>query len=275
MSTIDVPLTTPGTDRAALNSVDRLLRDREGQLAAIDGARDLAGLARAMLITIAAGAAMFGAAAGAYRGGVQIAYAALKLPLVVLLTAAVCAPALTALNAALDRRHDVRRDLALVLSSLALGCLVLSAEAPVVLLAVTLGAGYHAIALLLFAGCVLAGLFAVSLLARGIFRERQGAIAASAGLLLVFALVGSQMSWTLRPWLGRPAKPIVFLRSIEGGLLDSVRTAVDSARGVYRRESEYDGYPSSALPEPTRGNVEIEDIGFPAPPATGDEGEWL
>src|SRR5688572_23862739 len=139
------PMTLPS--QQPLESVDRLLRDRRAVLNSIESGRDLAGTARAMLITIAAGAAMFGGAAGAYRGGAQVAFAAIKMPLAVLLTAAICAPALTAINAALDRRADVRRDLALILTSLALGCLVLSAEAPLVLLAVTLGVGYHAIAL--------------------------------------------------------------------------------------------------------------------------------
>ena len=59
---------------------------------------------RTMVATIAITMAIVGAALGSYRGGVQIAYAAIKLPLVLLGTAALSAPALTAIGAALGRR---------------------------------------------------------------------------------------------------------------------------------------------------------------------------
>src|SRR5437868_11946416 len=120
---------------AVLETVDELLRDRKATLVRIHEGDDLAAFARAMIATIAAGAGAFGGAMGAWRGGPQILLAGVKLPLVILLTAALCAPATSALNAAMDRRADLRRDLALVLASLALGALVLAALAPVILLA--------------------------------------------------------------------------------------------------------------------------------------------
>jgi methyl-accepting chemotaxis protein len=102
-------------------------------LARIRAGEDLAALARPLIVTIALGGAVFGAALGAYRGGLQVLYAAIKLPLATLLTAAICAPTLTALNAALGRAACIRRDFALVLAVLARGALVVAAEAPVVL----------------------------------------------------------------------------------------------------------------------------------------------
>src|SRR5262245_20251893 len=107
------PAVLDASDPGALREVDQLLRDRAAVLRRADE-NDLGGLARAVLLTIGASGAVFGAAIGAYRGGVQILYAAMKLPLAILLTAAVCAPALTAVNAALDRPASLRRDLALV-----------------------------------------------------------------------------------------------------------------------------------------------------------------
>ena len=221
-----------------LSTIDALLRDRGAILRRIHDGNDLAGLARAMILTVGASAAAFGAAMGAFRGGEQVAYAAIKLPLVVLLTAAVCAPALTAINAALDRRADARRDLARVLVALALGSLVLSAQAPLVLLAVTLGAGYHTIALLVVTCCMVSGLAGVSLLVAGLHEERPRAAWVSVTLLVLFSLVGSQMSWTLRPWVLRPrTEGIPFVRALEGSLLESIITASDSARGIYRSDS--------------------------------------
>lgn len=224
--------------RSALDTVDALLRDRRGILDRIRDGRDLGLLARASIVTIAACTAAFGAAMGAHRGGLQIAFAAVKLPMAVLFTAAVCAPALTALNAAFDRQADARRDLALVLVALALGSLVLSALAPVVLLGVTVEMGYHANALLVVACCGLAGSFGVVLLLRGLVREWRGAIPVALALASLFGAVGSQMTWTLRPWLLRPAtQGVPFVRSLEGTFLDAVSTSIDSARGVYEEDA--------------------------------------
>lgn len=218
--------------------IDELLRDRAAILARIRSGAGLADLVRTMLLTIAVAAAIFGAALGSYRGGVQIAYAAIKLPLVLLLTAALCAPCLSAFNAALDRPFGLRRDVALVLTALAFGSLLLVAQAPLLLLFAMLGAGYHTSILLTCACAALAGLASLILLGRGVrARSPRHANTASLALLLVFAVVGAQMAWTLRPYLVRPRTPEVpFVRSIEGSFLESVLTSMDSARGHYRRD---------------------------------------
>jgi hypothetical protein len=231
----------------SLGTIDHLLRDRGAIYARIAGDEDLSGLARAMIITIVAGAAVFGGAVGAHRGGLQIAYAAIKFPLVLLLTAAVCAPTLTAINSALGRASSALRDIALVVSSLALVALVLAAAAPVMILGTPLGLtgdggdpllGYHDMALVMAGACAAAGAAGLAMFWRGLGRvDRQGRLPAAAMVLAVFTLVGSQMAWTLRPYLVRPRSPdIVFVRSFEGGLLDSVRQSAESARGRYERD---------------------------------------
>jgi hypothetical protein len=218
-----------------LQTVDLILRDRPGVRARIDAGASLVALARTAILTILAGAAVFGAAIGGFRGGIQILFAGVKLPLVVLLTAAVCAPALTALRAAFGAPADLRRDLALVLSSLALGSLVLAALAPVVLLAVSLGLDYHKITLLVVACCIVAGLVGMRFFTGGL-ASATGRWTIAGTLLAVFFLVGAQMSWTFRPYLVRPrADQVVFLRSVEGNFIESVTRVIHSARGNFRR----------------------------------------
>ncbi len=223
-------------DAAVLGTVDLALRDTPGLLDGIEDGEDLAGIARAMILTIAAGGAAFGASMGAFRGGLQVLYAAVKLPLAILLTAAVCAPALTALNAALGRDTSLRRDLALLLFVLARASLVLAAEAPLILLAVSLDASYHALVLLASGCCVVAGLSALSILRQGLRRQGAGALVVGLSLVLVFAGVGAQMSWMLRPYLVRPRTPEApFVRDLDSNFFEAVATSARSARGLYRR----------------------------------------
>jgi NADH:ubiquinone oxidoreductase subunit K len=243
------PLAEPGS---TLDTVDQLLRDPKATLDRIEGGADLTAFAKTMILTIAASAAVFGAAMGSNRLGVQIFFAGIKLPMVVLFTAVICAPALSALNASLDRKADIRRDLALVLASLALGSLVLAALAPVVLLAITQHLQYQAIALLVVACAATGGTVGVSLLLRGLFRERRAAPVAFA-LMSVYALIGSQMTWTLRPWILRPRTPgVPFVREIDGSLLDAVKRSWDSSWGYYPEDRGY---------EIRRANPDGEDSG--------------
>lgn len=222
-----------------LGLVDQLLRDRRAVLARIDAGRALAALIRTCVATIVVGAALTGAALGSFRGGVQIGYAAIKLPVALLGTAALCAPALTALGRALGRPAALARDLALVTTALAIGALVLVALVPVVLAARAVDLAYHGSILLAVGVGAAGGLAAIAVLAGGLRRAAVADAALTAGLFAVlFAVVGAQAAWTLRPWLVRPRTPDVpFVRSLEGSLYDAVLGSARSARGVYTRDA--------------------------------------
>ncbi|MEW5851574.1 MAG: hypothetical protein AB2A00_22480 [Myxococcota bacterium] len=220
---------------SGLHVVDQLLRDRAAFLHHIQNTTDLLPTSRALLITIAVCSAVFGATLGFHRGGLQILYAAIKMPLAVLLTAGISTPALTAMRSAVDVRGSAQRDAALVLGALALGTLIVAALAPVILLADAMGAGYHRVILVTVTSCGVGGMAGVALLARGIHATVPTARRLVAFTLLsVFALVGTQMSWSLRPWLLRPkAQHIPFMRAYEGSFADSVQTSIQSAQGIY------------------------------------------
>ncbi len=233
----------PARHLGSLEIVDLLLRDRTTFLRRIETSTDLLSMARALLVTSVVCAAAFGASMGAYRGGIQILYAAIKLPLAVLLTAGLVAPALTALglaargsDAPLDLRRRLLHDLVLVLSALALGGLVIAALTPVVVLGEIFSVSYHELILTLVGACCAGGLLGLVLFVRGMWRRNErGSGVSSLAALVLFAVVGSQMTWSLRPFLVRPkTTEVPFVRAIEGSILDSVGTSMDSAQGEYR-----------------------------------------
>jgi hypothetical protein len=243
----DTPVLTPGivesvdpdtSTTSGFFVIDQLLRDRKGLLARIDSGEDLAGLARTMILTIIASAFVFGAALGLLRGGTQIAFAAVKLPVVILLTAGLCTPLLCALRHVVVGHSEVRKDLALVLSSLALGSLVIAALAPIIMLAVSRGAGYHGLILLTVGCCVVGGVVGLSFFISGTKELAGGHRLLVVSITLLFvALVGIQMTWTFRPYLVRPrTEDVPLIRELEGSFFESVIVSVPSSFGVYRRE---------------------------------------
>jgi len=197
--------------------------------------RFLGDLARALIIITAASAAVFGAAVGAYKGGIQIAFAAIKMPLVLLLTAAICAPSWSALRAAVGARASLKTELVRVLGGLAMVALVLAAVAPALLVGVVVGASYHSMAILLCGSAAVAGIAGVAVLIRS---RVSGAVwIPLVTFASVFVIVGAQMSWTLRPYLVRPRSPDTpFVRALEGSLIEATARSWDSMKGEYERE---------------------------------------
>ena len=229
----------PAGARPALGVIDLLLRDRAAMLVRLRSGRDTAAILRTMIATIAVTMAIVGAALGSYRGGVQIGYAAVKLPIVLLGTAALSAPALSAIGAALGRPSKLAADLALVMTALAFGSLLLVACTPLLMLARAIDLDYHRMILATVAMFAIAGGAALQLICRGVALEAAtGWRSAVAGLCVVFTLVGGQLAWALRPYLLRPRAPEpMFVRELEGSLLDSIAGALRSARGIYDRDA--------------------------------------
>lgn len=186
---------------------------------------------------IVVGAVAFGAAIGSFRGGIQILYAATKVPLAVLLTLAVAVPAFHALAAGFGRPWPLSSVVSLSLAAAGRSALVLLAFSPALWLAYDLGLGYHAAAVAAAWAYALAGLAALGVLVRGL-GAGPGRIATAVGFVAVFFAVGGQASWILRPYLLRPRTPHVpFVRGREGGFADSVVRSSRSAAGIYDREA--------------------------------------
>jgi len=211
--------------------VNRLLRAPEEVAQDCKDDREVAKVAKNAMIAIAVGAAAFGAVVGSWHGGPQIGFAALKMPIVMLGTLILCAPAFYAVAAVFGRPWRFRAVVSLALVAGARFALVLLAAAPALWLTINLGAPYHAIKLVAALAYALAGLAALTLLLRGL-GDGPGKSLTIVLFVGIFLMVGGQTAWILRPYLGTPgqAEIALFTREREGGLavqlLHSVRELV-------------------------------------------------
>lgn len=207
---------------------------RAAEICRRDG--DLRPLVLSSLLSIAVGGAAFGAVVGSFRGGVQIVYAAAKLPIAMIAALALCVPAFHAIAAVFGRPWPMRTVLAITLAAAGRASLLLLAFAPVLWLAFDLGLRYHGAAVLAAAGYGVAGLAALGVLFHGL-----GAGAGRTRTILAFAAIflaaGGQTSWMLRPFLLRPrSDEVVLLRACESSFVEAVARATLSAAGIYRHE---------------------------------------
>jgi len=223
---------------------------------------ELRELALVSLGAIVLGAAVFGAAAGSFRGGSQIALAALKIPIALVATLAIAAPAFHGLAAALGRPWPLRTVIALALAAAGRSALVLLALSPVLWLVVGSGIGYHQAVLASVAAYAVAGWAALGVLLRGL-GDGSGKLVTIGACVCVFFAVGGQTAWTLRPYLGRPrTEEMPLLRAREGSFADAVFRTSRSAVGIYdRTQQEW---------QETRGEYGMRDPGGGAFPVDQD-----
>jgi len=206
----------------------------------------LRALSAASLACLFAGAAAFGGVVGSFRGGPQIFYSALKLPLALLATLVVVVPAFFALAIGFGGKWTFRSVAALTLSAAARGALVLLAVAPILWLAVDRGLDYHASVLVAATMYAASGMAALGIVLRGLGGSVR-ALATAAVCGIVFFGVLGQTAWMLRPFFGRPSQTTIpFVRAREGTFADALVTSGRSAAGFY--EASQDAVDEGARP---------------------------
>jgi hypothetical protein len=229
------------------SEVDRLLR---GEHTRADALRDgrLAVSTRTLIVAILLLGGLYGACMGLYavcynrpEGLWQLLVTIVKVPLLFLLTLAVTYPSLYVYSALSQSRLRFGETLRLLLASTTVTLAVLASLGPVTAF-FTLSTRSHpfmqSLNALFFAvaGCI--GLAFLWRALRGVFGEEADSARAVPARgrrvafvwLLTYAVVGAQMGWILRPFIGKPGLPFEWLRGTESdifhGLLEALRYAL-------------------------------------------------
>ncbi len=221
------------TRPSLLTLTSQVLRDPIAVVDAHDEPADLGWLAPRLLGISGAGAALFGAVVGSYRGGEQVLYAALKLPLLLWVPPLLALPAIHAAWRACEVDVPYRRLALAALAGMARAGVLASALAPVLWLPYSVEADYHASVLLFAAMVVLAGLPGLAAIARAIPRGGHRRWIAAGGSLLLVGLLLAQTGWLLRPFVARPTTAVALFRPVEGDILSSLGHTAASSVGVY------------------------------------------
>jgi len=170
------------------------------------------------LIVIAA--PLYGGAMGSYgldspERLLQIAYSAVKLPFLLGATTLVCLPGFFVLNTALGLRADWPAALRAILAGQAALSISLLSLAPVtrfVYFSTTSYQHAHLANFGAFTAATLAGHFAMRRAYRPLVRRRPLHRAALFAWVILYAFVGIQMGWMLRPFIGAPGVETAFFR---------------------------------------------------------------
>jgi hypothetical protein len=162
----------------------------------------------------------YGAVMGTFGGLIgerllQVLFSAIKVPLLLVATFALSLPSFFVLNTLLGVRDDFKEALRAITATQAALTVVLASLAPCTLLWYASSADYQSAILF---NALMFGIASLSsqwhlrrLYTPLIARDARHRLLLRVWLIL-FAFVGIQMGWLLRPFIGNPTEPVRFLR---------------------------------------------------------------
>ncbi len=197
-----------------------LLRDRESLFEKIASEEGLDAQIRYFSLYALLFSAVYGVFLGCHAGGLQILAGAFKIPLLLFGTLCLCLPALYIFNVLLGSKLSFRQTLVMMLISTYLMSALLAALAPILFFFIMTTTSRLFITLLAIITCGIGGGFAIDLLLKGMryVTVKQGyppSIRIVKIWALIYAIVGSQLSWGLRPFIGESGS-FAFFRAVEG-----------------------------------------------------------
>jgi hypothetical protein len=185
-------------------------------------------------LTVFALAGFFGLVAGAYSGPAQAISAGIKLPLLFFATFVICFPAFYVVQVLVGSRLRLPQVVVLVVGALALTSILLAAFVPIIAFFLLTGANYYFQHLLNIAIAGIAGVYGMYALHEGlaVVCDKRGvypkkALTIMRAWALLFAFVGVQLAWNLRPFLGDQNKPFRVFGNYQGNFYAAVIYAVN------------------------------------------------
>ena len=219
--------------------VERIFRDRFTFFAEIREEVELREKIVSMLIASFVFLALYGGVMGASNSIPQVFTSALKLPALFVITLVICAPSLYFFNILFGSQQTILQNIALILTAMTTTAVLLVSLAPVTLFFLTTTSEYQFFKLLNVSIFAISGAMGLVFLKQGFensvdAENEQGR--GSRRLLFVlwmflYGFVGTQMAWTLRPFMGAPDEPFMLVRQVGGNFYGNVVNSLISLLG--------------------------------------------
>jgi hypothetical protein len=216
----------------------KLLRDRTSFLDEIRGGIKLKSKSTALLICSSIFFAISGAIIGSFHSWEQAISSAIKLPALYLITLLICFPTLYFFNVLFGSRKTAGQHFAMLLAAVSVISVLLFSFAPIVLFFLISTRNYQFFILLNVAIFTVTGFMGIQFLYQGMqsmTKEDTDGMETRMSILrfwlVLYAFVGTQLAWTLRPFFGTPGTSFVLFRQLEGNFYLSLVQAIGEILG--------------------------------------------
>jgi hypothetical protein len=220
--------------------IETILRGRQRFFVEIRDGVELGRKVRAMLISSIAFFALYGAVMGSTASLFQALSSAVKLPLLFLATLVVCSPTLYFFNLVFGSNQSLTQNFTIILTAITVTAVLLLSLSPIVLFFLLTTSNYQFFKLLNVGVFAIAGFVGVRFLSQGmrvvsdVGKEGAGARRNVVRLwILIYAFVGSQMAWTLRPFIGAPGMQFELFRQLGGNFYANIFASIGEVLGFF------------------------------------------
>ena len=221
--------------------VETVLRDRHRFFEEIRDGIGAQEKTRSMVVSTAAFLAVYGAVLGSTHSLLQALSSATKLPLLFLITLAICVPALYVLSILFGASQRLTQSVALVLTAITVTAVLLLSFAPITFFFMLTTSGYQFFKLLNVLFFAIAGGLGMVFLSQGVHvvsssDKEEGAKMRRLLLyvwIVLYAFVGSQMAWTLRPFIGYPDARFELIRELGGNFYSNILISMGEVLGFF------------------------------------------
>lgn len=220
--------------------IEHILRNRRHFFGEIRDGIELRAKLRAMLISSVAFFALYGGVMGSTHSLWQALSSAVKLPILFLATLFVCAPTLYFFNVLYGSNQSLTQNVALILSAITVTAVLLLSFAPITLFFLLTTNHYQFFKLMNVIIFVVAGGMGIVFLSQGMRIVSGGGRAGDLARrwvlrlwMLVYAFVGSQMAWTIRPFIGAPSIDFELFRQLGGNFYTNIFASIGEILGFF------------------------------------------
>jgi hypothetical protein len=218
--------------------IEKILRNRQEFFKEVREGVELTAKIRAMLVSSATFLLIYGAVLGSSHSLLQTISSAIKLPFLFLATMFVCVPSLYFFGLLFGSRQSLRQNLSLMLTAVTVTSVLLLSLAPITLFFLLTTSQYQFFKLLNVGIFAISGLMGVVFLYQGMkvvsSDSIEGATTRKWVLILwmfVYGFVGSQMAWTIRPFIGAPGVNFELFRYLSGNFYTNIIYSIRSLMG--------------------------------------------
>jgi hypothetical protein len=240
-STLGTPKAVRPVNLEDFGIVEKILRNRFDFFTEIRDGLRLGEKIRAMILSSVSFFALYGAVMGSTHSLWQTLSSAVKLPLLFLATLFVCVPSLYFFSLLFGSRQSLRQNLTLILTAVTVTGVLLLSLAPITLFFLLTTTQYEFFKLLNVGIFAVSGLMGVVFLYQGMKvvsgEETEGANTRRWVIIIwlfVYAFVGSQMAWTIRPFIGAPGVEFELFRQLGGNFYSNVMYSIADILGLIR-----------------------------------------
>ena len=218
--------------------IETILRNRRLFFVDIREGMELGQKTRAMLVSSIAFLALYGAVMGSTHSLWQALSSAVKLPALFLATLVVCSPTLYFFNLIFGSNQSLAQNFTLILTAITVTAVLLLSFAPIVLFFLLTTSHYQFFKLLNVGILAITGTVGVIFLTQGMrvvsTAGKEGEVARRNVVrlwILIYAFVGSQMAWTLRPFIGAPSLEFELFRQLGGNFYANIFASIGEILG--------------------------------------------